>query len=85
MAYMFCIKIGLWGHRNIAKIKFKKTLNCYQFSIFRHGLDLLTTLILEDLQPQIDLFTQGINLNCPVVWPSTQLKYERITKFTLSQ
>lgn len=47
MAYAFCIKIGLLVHNNIEKIKFKKTLNCYQFTFFRYGLDWITRLILQ--------------------------------------
>jgi hypothetical protein len=46
MAYAFCVKIGLYVHNKIEKIKFKKTLNCYQFTFFRYGLDWLTRVIL---------------------------------------
>ncbi len=50
MAYAFCIKLGLWIHLNVEKIKFKKTLNCYQFSFFRYGLDWLTKIGISSSQ-----------------------------------
>jgi len=46
MAYVFCVKLGLWVHHNVEKMKFKKTLNCYQFSFFRYGLDWITRMII---------------------------------------
>jgi transposase len=45
IAYLACSMIGRWRHNNRAPIKFKKTLNCYQFSFFRYGLDWITELI----------------------------------------
>lgn len=44
MAYTFCVRVGLWAHRHIAKIKYKATLKCYQFSFFRYGLDYLVSI-----------------------------------------
>jgi hypothetical protein len=45
MAYVICRKLGMFRHKYLAKMKFKKTLNCFQFSYFRYGLDWITELI----------------------------------------
>ncbi len=39
MAHLVCTLLGIFRHNNIRAIKFKRTLNCYQFSFFRYGLD----------------------------------------------
>ncbi|MEM6339386.1 MAG: transposase [Pseudomonadota bacterium] len=60
MAYVFCIKIGLWIHHNFEKMKFKKTLNCYQFSFFRYGLDWVTMMTIPP--PNIPKITHFFNM-----------------------
>ena len=46
MAHLICTLFGIFRHYSIRAMKFKKTLNCYQFSFFRYGLDWITELIL---------------------------------------
>ena len=46
MAHLICTLFGIFRHHCIRPMKFKKSLNCYQFSFFRYGLDWITELIL---------------------------------------
>ncbi len=45
VAYLACFTLGQYRHYNETPKKFKKTLNCYQFSFFRYALDWITELI----------------------------------------
>lgn len=47
IAYLMCSILGIFRHKNVRPIKFKKTLKCYQFSFFRYGLDWITELIFQ--------------------------------------
>jgi len=45
MAYLMCVFLGVLAHLRVEKIKFKRTLGCFQFSFFRYGLDWLTQFL----------------------------------------
>lgn len=62
MAHLICTLLGIFRHRYIRPMKFKKTLQCFQFSFFRYGLDWITELILYHPQtPHHALFHTFLN------------------------
>ena len=50
MAYLICVKMGVYRHQNIKKIRKKYKDDCYEYSFFRWGLDWLRELIFPDIQ-----------------------------------
>lgn len=46
MAYLICAKVGLYRHKNVEKIRWKKKDKCYEYSYFRWGLDWIKELII---------------------------------------
>lgn len=45
IAYLVCVKIGVYRHLKIKKMRWKKISKCYEYSYFRWGLDWLKDLI----------------------------------------
>lgn len=45
IAHCLCTVAGVYRHLNIAEIKYKRTLKCFQFSFFRYGADWLRQLL----------------------------------------
>ncbi|MFI4984018.1 MAG: hypothetical protein ACHP6I_02330, partial [Rickettsiales bacterium] len=39
IAYLLCVKIGVFCHKNIKALRWKKKDRCYEYSFFRYGLD----------------------------------------------
>lgn len=62
LAYLACFAIGKYRHYTATPMKFKKTLNCYQFSFFRYGLDWITELIFSTSKPLINLSFHPLNI-----------------------
>lgn len=58
MAYAICKIMGILRHQYVEKIKFKNTLQCFQFSFFRYGLDWITELIfVKAIKPEKPNYT----------------------------
>lgn len=60
MAHLICTILEIFRHCNVQPMKFKKTLNCYQFSFFRYGLDWITELILSTLDTLPLILTKAL-------------------------
>jgi transposase len=64
MAYLICTLMVIFRHHKVQAMKFKTTLNCYQFSFFRYGLDWITELILYAHKKLSRFFTMALNYFC---------------------
>lgn len=49
MAYLICVKMGVYRHEQIKKMRKKPRDGCYEYSFFRWGLDWLRELIFPDI------------------------------------
>jgi IS4 transposase len=58
MAYLICIKMGIYRHQHIKKIRKKSRDSCYEYSYFRWGLDWLRELIFPDVNHLTTLLTK---------------------------
>lgn len=58
MSYLICVKMGVYRHQHIKKIRKKSRDSCYEYSYFRWGLDWLRELISPDIQHLTTLLTK---------------------------
>lgn len=56
MAYLICIKMGVYRHRKVQAIRWKRKDSCYEYSYFRWGLDWIKELVFKG----IDVLTKQI-------------------------
>jgi len=57
IAYLMCVKIGVFLHKNIKAMRWKKKDRCYEYSFFRYGLDWLKERFLNKITELIALIT----------------------------
>ncbi|MFI4919865.1 MAG: hypothetical protein ACHP65_09955, partial [Legionellales bacterium] len=53
--YLLCVKIGVFCHKNIKALRWKKKDRCYEYSFFRYGLDWLKEWCLNRITELITL------------------------------
>jgi hypothetical protein len=58
IAYLVCIKIGIFRHHKIERMRWKKKSLCYEYSYFRWGLDWIKECLLNKANTLISLLSQ---------------------------
>ena len=65
IAYLLCVKTGVYRHNNVTKMRYKKRDNCYEYSYFRWGLNWLQEMIAmgnDNLNSIIDQMFNNITI-----------------------